>query len=367
MGAPYMGEAMEGPLATPREKPSRSILDGVLKTLFPAGAYEGIIPEESLADERRMALRRAGLSLLAGAGPRAGGQPPHNFLGDVAGALDPGAWDQRLQQVAQTTQQLRTQQQKMEQEQQIDAIMATHPARPGETPEQQDARLLSLANAFTQAGLMEYAKEAADLRVSLRAPALGEKDGILYDSRTGVVVGSLPTAMRTVEGSQLYAQALQRLQPWDRIRASVALYNQKRAEPLTGANTAALISAAQDILNTHSQLAQSDSDMNALKGLPIAGQLFKVLQALGGSQQLTEAQRQELLKAVDPVINRLGQEHQRVLSDVQRIFRTKWKTGTEADEMLQLLPLSPSFRATGVVTSPDVRAIDEALLGRSPR
>lgn len=354
---PLLG--MPGPLASEgqQERPSRSILDGVLKSLFPAGAYEGVLPSEALAEERRMQLRRAGLALMAGAGPRPAGT--RNVMGDIASAIDPGAWEQRLGQVAQTSMQLRAAQQKQQREQQANEIMRAHAPRPAETPEQQDQRLLALANAFTQAGLMEHAKVAADLRTSLRAPPLGEKDGVLYDTRSGRVVGELPTALKTVEGSQLYAQALGRLQPWDRIRATVAQYNQFRAAPLTTPNSVALVSAAQDLLNTHTALAQNDTDMKALKDLPVVGQLMRVLRSLSGQETLSDQQRQELLKAVDPVINRLGQEHQRVLSDVQRIFKNKWSNETEYSQMWNLLPQSPPFNASGVQVPRIVKEMDD--------
>jgi len=359
-GGPMMqagpgGDEPTAPATAPR--PSRSILDGVLKALFPAGALEGILPEEQLMDERRMQLRRAGLSLLASGSPKP--QGTRNSFADLAQAIDPGAWEQRIAQVAQTGMTLRAAQQKQKQAAAADGIMQQFAARPNETDEQRDQRLLGMANAFQSAGLMEEAKAAADLRTSLRAPDLGEREGFLYDKRTGRIVAQLPSELKTVEGSQLYAQALGRLQPWDRVRQSVAQYNQYRDMPLDQPSSAALISAAQDLLGTHTTLAQNDSDFRALKDLPIAGQLFKILQSFSGSTVLTENQRRELLKAVDPLVTRLSQEHQRVLGDVQRIFHNKWKTDPEYNEMWNLLPQSPIFGPRGTIVPPVVQQMND--------
>lgn len=148
-----------------QSQPRTSIIDRVLGKLYPEGAYGGMLPPNVLADERRMALRGAGLSLMSGAGPRPLNAPPHNFGADLQEALDPQAWDKHLAGVAQTGMQLQAMMKKQEADKKFAEIMAANPAPPGgtETRSQFADRLARISSASLQAGLGEHAKATGEL------------------------------------------------------------------------------------------------------------------------------------------------------------------------------------------------------------
>lgn len=325
-------QPLPGQTPMPPKKPSLG--ESLLSNLFPAGELGDVIPADVLANERRMALRKAGLSLMAAGGSRL--QGTQNTGADLYNAFNPDSWDAHLSQVAETSVKLAAIHKKAADEAKSQAIVAKYPAAPNETPEAQELRLGMIANEALRNDLPELAQLAAKLKGELRGPALmsAEPGHPLVNPQSGTVVATMPKALTTVEGSQLYSQALSRLAPWERLGSTVAQYRQFRNLPLTQPNSAALISAAQELLSTHSNLVANEPDMKGLEHLPVAGQLFRVLQSLGGAQTLTEPQRKELTAAVDAVVSRLSKEGKRVRGDVERILRNKFSQ----DDIKNLLP-----------------------------
>jgi hypothetical protein len=194
-----MGQEQD-PQTDQQQQPRPSIIDRVLGKLYPEGAYGGLLPPNVLADERRMALRGAGFSLLAGAGPRPLNAPPHNFGADLQEALDPQAWEKHLADVAQTGMQINAMMKKQEDEKKFAQIMAANPPVPNETRQQFSDRLVRISAAAGQAGLVEHMKALGELGHTLTpAPRQTElldptktPDGSvqLIDKQTGDVVKS---------------------------------------------------------------------------------------------------------------------------------------------------------------------------------
>lgn len=353
---PY--DETQGPLVGDEPKPG--FFGGLLNTLYPAGQFGDMIDPQMLRQEQNLALRRSGLSLLASSGPQPRGT--RNFGADLARALDPDPWQTRLANVAQMSASIGQMQRKAQKEQQAQQILSQFPAKPGETDKDRDARLAALSDAFQSAGLMEEAKQAADLRVSLRRPPIGVHGNQFYDTRDGTILGSFPTELQTPDGSQLYSTAISRLGVYDKVRADVEQYNLYRSMPLTAATTAGLVEAAQNLMNTSKGLAEAQGGEGAIGHLPVLGELAKLLQALQGhTESMTEADRQKLLKAVDPLIDSvLSPRHQRELSSIRNIFAEKW--GPEgADRMMRFLPPSPAFNASGVILTPGAQRVQDWL------
>lgn len=163
-----------GPLAQPPE-PKKSILDSVLERLYPSGAFAGLLPPETLHDERMMALRHSGLSLMASAGPRSGYDEPRSFGADLATALDPTGWQQQIGNTAQTALAIHGAQRKLQDEQLTDAILARYPRNPNATPQEDEQRLRAVAGEFQAHGLWEPAQVAAGMIEKVR-PAKIETD-----------------------------------------------------------------------------------------------------------------------------------------------------------------------------------------------
>lgn len=155
------------PMPAQIEAPSRpSLIDRVLAKLYPEGVFGGFLSPEALASERRMALRKAGLSLMAAGGPRP--QGTRNVGADIAQALDPSQWEQHLSGVAQTGMQLQSMMKKMQDDQKAQQIMAANPAKPNETPQQYEQRLRRLSGLFLQSGLADHAKVVSGMISEVR-------------------------------------------------------------------------------------------------------------------------------------------------------------------------------------------------------
>jgi len=341
-----MYEDQTGPLAQPEPPKRRSILDGVLASLYPAGGYEGVIPPEMLAEQRRLALRKTGLSLLASSDPMPQGTRRPNA--DLAAALSPDDWSQRLSAVAQQSLQMDQMQKKAQRQAQVAQIVqhfSPQPKPDGSPESQQEAadRYRQMSAAFMQAGDMENATTAMDLSKKAEAPALGVHNNLLYDTRTGTVVGGFPEELKTVDGSQLYSNAVNALDKWNPVRQTVTQYNAVKNAPLTPPNTAALISAAQSILQTHGSLVASDNSMDAIKNLAPVGILKHLIDALTGVPVMSVTQKRELVEATDKMVALLDKEHSRVVSDQRRIFKSKYRDEAAFKGMWGLLPDSPGF------------------------
>jgi hypothetical protein len=354
-----MTAPMAGPMASPEtEKPSSSLFGGLLKALYPAGAYEGIIPPEQLDEERRMALRSAGLSLLStGQRPYPQGTMP-GLGANLAEALNPNAWSQRLASVAQNGMQLRLMQQKLEQQNGAEQIIAQYRAKPGETDRQRDDRLLAMANALQAGGYMDEAKAAADLRTSLRTPNVGVHGDLIYDPRDGTVLGQFPKELQTPDGAQLYAESMRRLEPWADIRRDVTTINRLRSADLSHTNSVTLYQAAQRILNTRTALAKSEGGLGALEHIHLIGPLMKLLGSLTESDTMTKAQRDELLRTLDPMITQLSDEQQGVVDDLQRKYHLAYPNADAFKRMWDFIGEVPSF---GPHRNPVVTRIDNAV------
>lgn len=369
---PYLDGQAQGPLAGD-QPPKPGVFGGVLNALFPTAGYEDSLSPEQARQEQQLALRKAGLSLLASGGPRPYGT--RNFGADLQQALDPSDWQHRLSAVAAQSASISHMQEKAKKEAQAAQIMGRFPPVQGETDQQRDQRLSHLVDAYQQAGLMEYAKAASDLRSSVRAPGLVERNGILYD-HWGNAVTSAPGGDVGVDGSQLYSTAVQRLNQFADTHDAVMVLNRARAaQPMNGqkldpVTSGTLISAAQRILGTHNALAQDEENpLKALAHAHSAGDLGKFLAAIlsSGGGQLTVAQRDEILKLVDPVITDINTEQTRVKEDIRNIFRNRFKhTPALADSFLEQLPtlpdLAPGVRLVEPGVDPHaVRRINQAL------
>lgn len=342
-------DGASGPLASePTPKPG--FFGGMLNALFPAGNFGDTLTPEQLRTEQQLALRKAGLTLLAGGGPRPVGT--RNFGADLAQAFDPSDWQHRLAAVAEQSATIGAMHQKAAKEAQAAQIMGQFPPVQGETDQQRDQRLGKLVDAFQRAGLMEQAKAAADLRSQVRAPNLTERNGVLYD-HWGNAVTTAPGGDAGVQGSQLYSTATSRLSQFADTHDAVMVLSRARAtQPMAGqkldpVTSATLVSAAQRILGTHNSLAQDEENpLKALAHAHSAGDLGKFLAAIlsSGGGQLTVAQRDQILKLVDPVIADINAEQTRVKEDIHRIFRDRWKSDpTLAESMWNQLPVLPDL------------------------
>jgi hypothetical protein len=357
---PYLDEQAQGPLAGD-QPPKPGFFGGLLNTLFPAGASGASLSPEQLREEQQLALRKAGLSLLAGGGPRPYGT--RNFGADLAQAFDPTDWQHRLSTVAEQSATIGQMQAKAKKEAQAAQIMSQFPPVQGETDQQRDQRLSKLVDAYQQAGLMDYAKAASDLRTSVRAPGLVERRGVLYD-HWGNPVSTAPGGDAGIDGSQLYSTAVQRLNQFSDTHDAVMVLGRARAaQPTVGqkldpVTSATLISAAQRILGTHNSLAQDeDNPLKALAHAHSAGDLGKFLAAIlsSGGGTLTTAQRDQILKLVDPVIADINAEQSRVKEDIHNIFRKRWKSDPAlAESMWEQLPTLPDLAPGARIVAPDV-------------
>ena len=350
------------------EKPSDSFFGGLLKSLYPAGAYEGVLPPEVIDEERRMALRRGGLALMErGSAWRPNGAPQAPGL---SAALDPDQWSNRLASVAQNAQQVQSMQRKAQQAELAHSILARFGAQPGETEVQRDARLGHLADAFQSAGLMEEAKQAADLRTSLRSPELGVHGNYFYDKRTGNIVGQFPAELQTVDGAQLYSTAVQRINKWDPIQGAIAQYNQFRNSDVTtnAASAQALQKAVQTLIDTSRPVVGGGE--GSIGHIPVIGEVAKMLAGIfGHSGPMTETERKNLISAADNMINNvLATRHKSEMDDIRRIYRERF--GADAvNGFMSVLPQSPEFNAQGPVAAQgsDIDEMNRSLgRGRKP-
>ena len=168
---------------TPEHTQKPGIFGGLLNQLFPAGGYGDLIDPAQVRDEQNLALRRAGLSILAGAGPQPRGT--RNIGASIAQALDPSPWQQRLTQVAQQAAQIKKYQAQADHEAKVNAIIAKFPVDPNSTPAQQEDRYRQLTAAFQSAGLPDEAAAAAGLIKAIRpeAPVAPPEDSKLRDAR----------------------------------------------------------------------------------------------------------------------------------------------------------------------------------------
>lgn len=358
------GPMPTGPMAAPDagEKPSSSLFGGLLRALYPAGAYEGMIPPEQLQEERMLALRHAGLSLLS-SGQRPYPQGTMPGLGaNLAEALDPSSWSARLANVAQNGMQLRLMQQKLEKQNGAEAIIQRPEfvGKPGETVRQQDDRLLALANALQGSGYMDEAKAVADLRSTLRSPNIGVHGDTIYDPRDGTVLGSFPAELKTPDGAALYSEAMRRLDPWRNIRRDVTTVNRLRSEALTATSSDELFQAAQRILNTRTSMASEEGGLKALDHIEFIGTLKKIVDALAGNagRAMSEPQKRELFAALDPMITQLNDEQGDIVSDLQRKYRRLYSDDAAFNRMWDFVGEVPSF---GPRRNPTSARIDNAV------
>lgn len=344
---------MAGPLASPdagssEEKPSSSLFGGLLRALYPAGQYEGMIDPAQLDEERKMALRHAGLSLLA-SGQRPYPQGTMPGLGaNLAEALDPTSWQQRLGQVAQNGVQIRAAQQKAQREEALHAILnnPAYSAKPNEKDKERDDRLGQLSNALQAAGFMDEAKAAADLRSTLRSPPIGVHGDQYYDTRTGEVLGSFPKELATVGGAQLHSDALRRLAPYEGVSRDVETINRIRAipaGPLNVAESQQLIEAAERVLNARKVMDASESGLAAVEHMHVVGPLARIVGKLIKTDPMSLEQRRELMAVVDPMITQLAGERDNTVRDIQRIYHENFTDPASYDRMWNSLPVSRNF------------------------
>lgn len=341
---------VQGPLAG--DEPAKpGIFGGALNALFPTEGYEGLIDPDQLRGEQNLALRRAGLSLLANAGPRPRSAGPRNFGADLAQALDPAPWQQRLGQVAQQSATIGAMQRKAQQEAQASEIARRPEFQPraGETDIQRDARLNALIDAFQQAGLMEYAQETATLRNTARAPGLTERNGKLYD-HWGRYVADVPGYdAGGVAGAQLYSTSEKRINQFAPVSEALTVLDiARKAQPMAGqkldpAVSGAFLDSAKRILGVHTSIAEDETNPSkALANAVASGHLGRFLSALidSGTGTITVAQRDQVLSLVDAVLADLAAEQTRVDEDIRRIFTDRWKDNPAMlNSMLSSLPV----------------------------
>lgn len=346
------------------EQPAKpGFFGGVLNSLFPAEGYEGLIDPAQLRGEQNLALRRAGLSLLANAGPRPRSAGPRNFGADLAQALDPAPWQQRLGQVAQQSATIGAMQRKAQMEAHAAEIarMPEFQPRPGETDMQRDARLNALIDAYQKAGLTEYAQEVATLRNTARTPGLTVHNGKFYD-HWGRYVADVPGHdAGGVAGAQLYTTSVARINQFsDVLDAMRVLDIARNAQPMAGqkldpAVSGALKDAAQAIVGAHTSLVQDQTDpMKTFANAKNVGQLGAFLAGLlsrgGGTMTVTD--RDMILRLVDPVLDDFATEQARVNEDIKRIFSDRWKDDPAMlQSMLSSLPVVRTIRS-GKSSSP---------------
>lgn len=346
---PY--DSMQGPLAGDEPKPG--FFGGLLNALYPAGDYAGMIDPSMLRNEQNLALRHAGAMLLASSGPQPRGT--RNVMGDIARALDPTEWQNRLATVAQQSATIGAMQRKAQMEAKAQQIMQQFPPRPGETDQQRDQRLSSLADTFQAAGMMDYAQHVSELRTSLRSPGLTEHNGQLID-HWGNVVGTVPGAEAGVEGTVLYNTSLGRLRQFDPIHKAVLILNQARAMPPVQGNkldpttSSTFLDAAKAILDTHTNITEGEESPAAVFAhsheAGVLGKLIAALLSQGGS--ITTAQRDEVLRLVEPVVRTFNEQQTGVLSDIKRVFADRWSDNPKmAERMYNELPFYPEITTSG--------------------
>lgn len=345
--------ATHGPLAGD-EPAGPGFFGGVLNSLFPSEGYEGLIDPAQLRGEQNLALRRAGLSLLAGAGPRPRGT--RNFGADLAQALDPAPWQQRLEQVAQQSATIGAMQRKAQMEAHAAEIarMPEFQPRPGETDMQRDARLNALIDAYQKAGLTEYAQEVATLRNTARTPGLTVHNGKFYD-HWGRYVADVPGHdAGGVAGAQLYSTADKRINQFAPVSEALTVLDIARnAQPIAGdkldpAVSGAFLDSAKRILGVHTSIAEDETNPGKVLANAVAsGHLGRFLAALmdPGTGTITTKQRDQVLALVDRVLVDLSAEQTRVDEDIKRIFTDRWKDDPAMlESMLSSLPVVRRIR-----------------------
>lgn len=246
-----------------QSQPRTSIIDRVLGKLYPEGAYGGMLPPNVLADERRMALRGAGLSLMSGAGPRPLNAPPHNFGADLQEALDPQAWDKHLAGVAQTGMQLQAMMKKQQDDKKFAEIMAANPPAPNETRQQFSDRLVRISAAAGQAGLGEHMKALGELghtltptprQTELLDPTKTPDGSVqLIDKQTGDVIkqwaaGTKPqwTAPEKAEKTLAYSRDFSN--EYGPVESSIKALQAFNAAPWGGPNDALKLANALKVI-----------------------------------------------------------------------------------------------------------------------
>lgn len=328
-----------GPLADPTP-PKKSIIDSVLERLYPAGMFGGLLPDNLLHEQRMMALRHAGLSLMA-APASIPGQPPHTFNSDLATALDPQGWQEQLGNTAQSALAIHGAQRKLQDEAVTDAILAKYPRNPNASPQEEEQRLRAVAGELQSHGQWEAAGVASGMIDKMRPEALKEANGYLYDPQTGKLITKLPPKAATIEGSQLWSNAVARLAPWQKIKETVDRYTLYRNAPSTPQSDQALLASANELLTTHGGYPD---DKSALEHIPLLGDLYRLVQGLAGKTRLDPAERDDLIATTDRAVDQLGHERDSVRRDVERLMTgTPTSPGFSAPDIQSLLPAAVTW------------------------
>lgn len=322
------GFAPQGVLMGEPPAPKKSILDSVLERLYPSGAFGDLLPPEMLHDERMMALRRSGLSLMASAGPRSGYDEPRSFGADLANALNPDQWQQQIGQTAQTALAIHGTQRKLREEQDTDAILAQYPVKPGASPQEKKQRLQSLAEAFQQRGLWEPAQIALKMSNEIGPePVQGHAPGTIITDTQGNPIRTLPKGQPEIPASQVLSTVQGEVNGWEQVgkdarnfRQISTLAMQQPSEALPPQTAAALLSASQKLTGAHGGMPGEEGGVISAvgKAIPELGHLAHAIQQLGAAPSITKTQARELVALTEKVIERLNGEAQRSRTDGER-------------------------------------------------
>jgi hypothetical protein len=320
---------------TAAHKPS--IMDKVLESLYPEGAFGGFLPPDVLRSERMAALRHAGLSLMAAGGPRP--QGTRNVGADIAQAIDPAQWEQHLSGVAQTGMQLQSMMKKLQDDQTAKQIMAANPAKPNETPQQYEQRLRRLSGQFLQAGLGDHAKVVSQMISEVRpekietdlVPPDKTPDGSvqLVNKQTGDVIKSwMPNAKSALTPSEKAEKTLAYRKEFDTqvgpVTGQMQAYKAYKAAPWGGANDALKLANAIKIVVpsstvTAAQVLSGQAEAN-FGGMGLIGELLKGFSAKGeldkAGQTALEAYVESQMPNVKASAQTLIQQHRSLAESV---------------------------------------------------
>ena len=317
-----------------------SIVDRVAARLFPMGQYQGLLDPDAQAGVQRQGLMQLGQGLLQQSGPSTQRIGLGQALGNALGGVNiPEMAHQALQLQAAKAHAARQQEL-----QKLGAGLATSGADPAAVIRQ--AMPLFLDDPETLKALAEAAKSLAgteprnlqevkgiDNRLGSRT--IGQKGTYLLQPGTNTVVDFIPEGQDKkplVDPSALWTDAKARLEKWTPVQQAIDQYKQFRGTASTPASDSALLAASQALTNVHGGYPDEGG---GLEHVPEIGKLFKMLQALGGSQKLTPTQRADLVTTTDAVVRRLESGKATTRRDIERQLR---RAGFSSDDLQTFLP-----------------------------
>lgn len=316
------------------------IFGGLLNQIFPAGSYGDLIDPAQVRDEQNLAFRRAGLSILAGAGPQPRGT--RNIGASIAQALDPSPWQQRLTQVAQQAAAIKKMQAQADREAQVNAIIGKFSVDPNATPEQQENRYRQLVAAFTSAGLMEEAQAAA---------------GLIKDVRPEAVVPNAAVDKTLSNERLMFGQYLQQTSKENDIALN---YNSIINATDSAAGDVALIFSFMRILDPGSTVREGEF-ANAQNTGSIPQRIWAQYNRAVNGHRLTKDQRRDFINTAHDRVRGTKRALQSVIREYQR--RAK---ANGLDPQSVIYDYFQSFEIPGAVgespTKPDALTPYETLV-----